>query len=155
VVSQSSGAQFTLPRSAHAPAPSQVFGFCDLFLLQVAGKHSVPATQWRQAPAPSQAPSVPQLAAGVALQRPWGSEPPAATLAQAPTKPGTLQAWQTPQDADPQQTPSVQLPLSQSVPAAHSAPSGFNLQSDPAQVAGAVQSASDVHDIVQAPPAQV
>jgi hypothetical protein len=137
------------------PAPSQVFGFCDFLLLHVAGRHTVPATQWRHAPAPSQAPSVPQVAAGVALQRPWGSAPPAATLVHAPTKPGTLQAWQLPQADDPQQTPSVQLPLLHSVPATHSAPSGFSLHSDPAQVAGGVQSESAVHDVVQAPAAQV
>ena len=92
MVSQSLGAQLAVPRSAQVPAPSQVLGFCDFFLmLQVAAWQGVPALQRRQAPAPSHAPSRPQLEAGAAVQPPCGSVAPTGRLAQAPTKPGTLQ----------------------------------------------------------------
>jgi hypothetical protein len=44
VVSQSLGAQLTLPRLTHAPAPSQVLGFCDFFFaMQLAGAQTVSA----------------------------------------------------------------------------------------------------------------
>jgi hypothetical protein len=151
-VLQSSGAQVTMPRAVQVPAPSQVFGFCDCFFaMHVAAAHGVPATQWRQAPAPSQAPSRPQLAAIEAVQRACGSAAPAATFEQVPRKPGTLQAVQLPQLDDEQQTPSTQLLLSQSEPAPQLAPSGFFRHTAPAQVAGATQSASELHELAHMP----
>ena len=153
VVSQSSGAHVTMPRSAQVPAPSQVFGFCDCFFARhVAGAQGVPATQFRQAPAPSQAPSRPQLAGAEGVQRACGSAAPAAMLLQLPRKPGTLQALQLVQLDDEQHTPSTQLPLSQSVPAPQLAPSGFFRHTAPAQVAGATQSASELHALAHMPP---
>ena len=152
---QSSGAQLTVPRLVHVPLPSQVFGFEDIFLaLQVAAAHTVPAIQERQAPAPLQLPSRPQLAAAAAVQRPCGSATPAATAAQLPRKPGTLQAWQAPQVAAAQQTASTQLPLSHSLPDVQPAPRALRRQMLPAQAAGAAQSASVVHEVAQAPERQ-
>jgi hypothetical protein len=58
-----------------------------------------------QAPAPLQAPVLPQVAP--VGQRPWGSELPLGTGAQVPL-PETLQDWQVEQLALLQQTPSVQ-----------------------------------------------
>jgi hypothetical protein len=151
-VSQSSGAQVTVPRFAHVPAPSQVFGFCEIFLaLQLAGAQAVPATQGRQAPAPLQLPSRPQLVAGVAVQREWGSGTPLAMAAQLPRKPGTLQAWQAPQEAAAQQTPSTQLLLSHSVPLEQPAPRALRRQMLPAQAAGGAQSAFVAQEVAQAP----
>jgi hypothetical protein len=62
-----------------------------------------------QAPEPLQAPVLPQVPP--AAQRAWGSAPLAATLAQVPGLPVTLQAWQVAQLAALQQTPSVQWPV--------------------------------------------
>jgi hypothetical protein len=154
LVSQLSGAQLLLPRAVQVPAPSQVFGFCDFLPLQVAGAHTVPAIQLRQAPAPLQLPSYPQLVGAVAVQRACGSVLPAATLEHAPRKPGTLQAWQVPQLAAPQQTPSTHQPLSHSVPDMQPAPSSFFRHTAPEQVDGGTQSLSSPQGAAQAPARQ-
>jgi hypothetical protein len=60
----------------------------------------------RQAPAPLQAPVLPQVP--FIAQRAWGSLTPLATAAQAPRLPATLQAMQVPQPLLAQQTPSTQ-----------------------------------------------
>ena len=75
-----------------------------------------------QAPATSQVPVFPQVPP--AAQRAWGSEIPLPTFAQVP-RPFRLQAWQVPQEAVVQQTPSTQLPLPHSWAAAQSAPLPF------------------------------
>jgi hypothetical protein len=62
-----------------------------------------------QAPAPSQAPVLPQVPP--LGQRTCGSAPFSTTLAQTPALPVTLQAWQVAQLAALQQTPSVQWPV--------------------------------------------
>jgi hypothetical protein len=56
-----------------------------------------------------QVPVLPQVP--LAEQRVWGSLTLAGTLAQAPTLPLTLQAWQVGQPFVPQQTPSMQKPV--------------------------------------------
>ncbi len=65
----------------------------------------------------------------------------------------TLQAWQAPQLALPQQTPSTQLPVMHSFPAEQLEPLAFRLQllGDPVpwQVNGTWQSPSAVHDVLQ------
>ena len=50
---------------------------------------------------------------------------PAGVLAQAPTLPPRLQAWQVPLQALLQQTPSTQLPLWHSLAAPQEAPADF------------------------------
>jgi hypothetical protein len=80
------------------------------------GVHVVPL-HFSQAPAAVHLPSVPQEPPAVAEQSPCGSVTPAPTARQTPSSlpelPGRLQAWQVPQLAVPQQTPSTQLPLVQ------------------------------------------
>jgi hypothetical protein len=76
-----------------------------------------------QAPAPLQVPVLPQVP--LAAQRACGSVTPVATLLQVPSLPAMLQARQVAQLALPQQTPSTQLPLLHSCPAAQVTPVAF------------------------------
>jgi len=75
-----------------------------------------------QAPPPSQAPVLPH--GGLAVQRACGSALPAPTLPQVPL-PLTLQDWQVGQLGLEQQTPSTQLPVPHSLPAAQLVPGAF------------------------------
>jgi hypothetical protein len=78
---------------------------------QLAPEHAVPSGYFWQPPAPSQRPFVPQAAARLSAQTPFGSTVPAATGAHVPGLPVTLQAWHDPHAALPQQTPSTQWPV--------------------------------------------
>jgi hypothetical protein len=82
---------------------------------QVPGAHVVPRTKLRQAPAPSQVPSRPQVdgsdAGQVAAVRGF---PPAGTNEQIPCAPAVLQDLHVSVQALLQQTPSTQNPLPQS-----------------------------------------
>ncbi len=78
----------------------------------------------------------------------------AAIGAQVPL-PLMLHAWQAPQLAAPQQTPSTQLPVLHWLPAVQATPLAFSVQllvlPLPWQVLGARQSASDAHgELLQA-----
>src|SRR5882672_3350531 len=86
---------------------------------QDAAWQAVPAAYTRQAPLPSQAPSVPQLAAPWSTQRPRASAPPAATLEQRPSVPESTHERQVPAHASSQQTPWAQKPETHSVASAH------------------------------------
>ena len=110
------------------PAPSQLPTGVDVDPLHDAAPQIVPAAIGRQAPFPSQVPLNPQGGAGA--QPPCGSIAPAATGLQAPALPVTLHDVHDAQLADEQQTPSTQLPLSHSDPAAQICPSRF-LPQDP------------------------
>jgi len=90
------------------PAPSQLPALVAVPAVHEGEPQLVPAAAERQAPAPLQVPSNPQ--GGAAAQPPCGSLVPAATGAQVPADPATLQAAQVPQLAVPQQTPSAQFP---------------------------------------------
>jgi hypothetical protein len=83
-----------------------------------------------------------------------GSTTPAATLEQVPKKPGTLQAVQSGQEAEPQHTPSRHVPDWHSPLAAQAAPSPFFWHTEPAQVKGATQSALVAHPSTHAAPRQ-
>jgi hypothetical protein len=78
-----------------------------------------------QAPAPLQVPVFPQ--GGAAVHCPVGAAVPAGYGAQLPI-PLMLQAWQVPQVAVPQQTPSRQLPLMHWLAAVQACPFGFSAQ---------------------------
>jgi hypothetical protein len=82
---------------------------------QAAARQGVLLLQRRQAPAPLQRPSLPQLLSGEGEQPPCGSLPPAGTLLQAPTDPATVQLRQVWPQAESQQTPSTQKPEVHSV----------------------------------------
>jgi hypothetical protein len=59
------------------------------------------------------------------MQVPCGSTAPAIMGEHAPALPATLQAWQLGQLAEPQHTPSTQLPLAHWPPAVQAAPFVF------------------------------
>jgi hypothetical protein len=67
-------------------------------------------------------PLVPQEAAPWSVQTPRGSTAPAGTFAHEPFDAARLHAWQAPHPADPQHTPSTQLPLEHSAPVVHAVP---------------------------------
>lgn len=106
------------------PLPSQAPTGVSVEPLQVARPQLVPLAARAQAPLPSQVPLVPHCGfCGFVAQPPCGSGLLNATGLQVPALPVRLQTWQLPQLADEQQTPSTQLPLSHSLPAAQSWPS--------------------------------
>jgi len=123
----------------HRPAPLQVLTVV-VDPVQVAAPQLVPALTLRQAPAPLQVPSNPQ--GGLAGQSWCGSALPAATGWHEPAAPPTLQAWQVPQAAAEQQTPSTQKPLAHWPPAEQLCPRRLTPHEPALQVAGATQSAS-------------
>ena len=98
------------------PAPSQLPAGVAVDPLHDAAPQIVPAGIGRHAPVPSHRPLKPQ--GGAEGQPPCGSIAPAGTGVQLPALPVTLQDRQVPQLADEQQTPSTQLLLSHSLPAA-------------------------------------
>jgi hypothetical protein len=100
-----------------------------------------------QAPAPLQAPVLPQ--GGFAGQRLSGSLLPSGTFAQLPAAAPTLQAWQSPHALVLQQTPLTQLlPVRHSLVAMQGWPSRFRLPQwlvFGSQMLGGRQSRSPVH----------
>jgi hypothetical protein len=115
--------------------------------------HTVPDAYLRQAPTPSQKPSVPQLGAPASVHWPSGSCP-AGTLVHEPTEPARLQARQVPVQAEAQQTPCAQVPDWQSGSATQAAPRGDLPQLPPVQTFGATQSVLLVQLVRQSPPPQ-
>jgi hypothetical protein len=112
VVPQTAPAHWYAPHDVVAPAlqvpaPSQVEAACSCAFEQLAARHWVPATHLRQAPAPSQVPSVPQLEAAEAVHSLRGLVPGSENL-HVPTLFVALQVWQVPLQAVSQQTPSTQ-----------------------------------------------
>jgi hypothetical protein len=93
-------------------------------VVQSPAMQTVPLAQRRQAPLPSQVPSVPQVEVSVMAQLFFGSAPPAPMNEHVPM-PFKLHAAQRPQSLDVQQTPSVHLPDKQSPPPWHCAPLAF------------------------------
>jgi hypothetical protein len=88
------------------PAPSHMCAKVSVELpepsAQVCAAHSVPAGQRRQAPFPSQKPSVPQVDAAVWVQPADG---PTGTGLQTPSEPTMAHDWQAPVHAELQQKP--------------------------------------------------
>jgi hypothetical protein len=117
VVPQAKGAQLE-GGWTQAPAPLQWPAGVSVDPLHEVVPQLVVTAALRQAPLPSHRPLKPQ--GGLAAQPPCGSISSAATGWQAPAMPATLQDWQLPHGPVEQQTPSTQLPLSHSVPPAHS-----------------------------------
>jgi hypothetical protein len=99
-----------------APLPSQRPANVSVEPLHPGLEQVTPATYFSQAPAPSQNPSVPQLAAPWSWQSLRGSVPTSAGM-QVPTAPGAAQVWQGPAQSVVQQNPSAQFPVVQSVAA--------------------------------------
>jgi hypothetical protein len=91
---------------------------------QLCGAQTVPPAQSRQAPVPSQTPSVPQLVVGLATHSAPGSVPTkmAAHTPSIPPVSAAAHATQVPPQAPLQQNPSTQLPLRQASATVHAAP---------------------------------
>jgi hypothetical protein len=98
----------------------------------------------RHAPAPSQTPSVPQLAWPWSAQRPCGSTAPSATLLHVPSVAESEHDWQVPLQFVSQQTPCAQKPVWHSMPSAHVLPRPLSPHEPFVHTAGGAQSASAV-----------
>ena len=137
------------------PAPSQVRAlvWVDIPVGQAGETQTVPAAYFWQAPAPSQKPFVPQVAAVWSLQVVCGSAPPAATLVQVPAVAGdALHDLQTPVQSLVQHTPWLQnRPAWHSVTLEQVRPAPFRPHDPFEQLAGDWQSASVVHAAEHAP----
>ena len=90
---------------------------------------------FRQAPA-AQRPSLPQLAAPWSTQLPEGSGLPVGTLVQVPSVVDSAQDWQAPPQAELQQTPCEQKPVTHSASLEHNAGGTFNPQEFETQLFG-------------------
>jgi hypothetical protein len=117
---------------------------------QASVPHNVPETASRQAPAPSQKPSVPQVEVVLGAHCARGSRP-AGTLVQAPALPPIAHDRQFPVQAVAQQTPCAQNPELHSVLAAQLAPRGLLPQLPLLQVLPPAQSASVVQVVLHCP----
>jgi hypothetical protein len=118
--------------------------------LHAAAPQLVVVGAFRHAPLPSHRPSNPQ--GGAAVQPPCGSMSSAITGRHMPAMPATLHDWQVPQLAVEQQTPSVQLPLSHSLPPAHSWPSRLSPHEPALQTLPGAQSPSAPQAALQVVP---
>jgi hypothetical protein len=99
--------------ATHAPAPLQVEALVWVLPLHDWARQTVPEAQSWHAPL-WHVPSVPQVAAAVAMHTPRGSAVPFVAVLQVPFTPpvrSAEQAWQAPVQATLQQTPSTQKPL--------------------------------------------
>ena len=110
--------------------------------LQAPPPHTVPAGYLRQPPAPSQVPSVAQLAGGWDRHMPRVSAPPAAIRLQRPGCVPAAHVRQAPAQASSQQTPSLQMPLAHWLASLHAWPRPLGPQLPPMQAgASPLQSA--------------
>ncbi len=146
---QANGSHGRVKPAWQVPVPSQRRVPLSVPPLQVAAAHMVPVRYLRQAPAPSQAPSVLHVDAPLSAHWPSGSSP-AGTVLQVPAVPGRAQDRQVPSQVVPQQVPCSQKPELHSPAAVHAEPSGFLPQLPFTQVLGAAQSASVAHVVRQA-----
>jgi hypothetical protein len=96
--------------ATHVPVPLQVDAVFTTAPLHPAARQTVPTACLRQAPAPSQEPSLPQVVAALASHSIRGSVPGSAAM-HVPTLPDCAHVWQVPPQALLQQTPSTQKPL--------------------------------------------
>ena len=104
----------------------------------------------RQAPAPLQVPSLPQVAAPASVHWFSGSAP-LGTLVQAPGVPASAQDRQVPVQAVPQQMPCSQKPELHSPAPPQAAPIGFRPQLLVLQTLGDAQSVAVEHVVLHAP----
>ena len=132
------------------PLPEQKGCAVKVLPEQIGVLHETAVLACWQAPAPLQAPVLPQVV--VTGHWPAGAVVPVVMNEQLPI-PLTLQAWQVPQGPVPQQTPSVQKPVRHWVPPVQAWPFGLRAQlllvPDPWQVSGATQSPSAVQVVLQ------
>ena len=141
--------------AAHAPAPSHRRAGVNVEPLQVAAAHTVLLTYLRQAPAPLQVPSLPQVdAAAIGHCDATRGAAPAAIGEHVPTLPASEHDTHVPVQAMLQQMLFTQFPDWQSVPTpdGHEPPIGILPQLMATQVLPVVQSAAEVVQVIlQAP----
>jgi len=130
------------------PVPLQVRAGAYVDPTQVAAAQTVPVAYSRQAPLPSQLPSVPQVDAPLSVHWFSGSAP-TATNEQVPAVPDSAHDRQVPVQLELQQTPCWQRPDAHSVPPAQVVPSGFFVHWPALQMLGAMQSALVVQVVKQ------
>jgi hypothetical protein len=140
-----------------APVPLQILGV-ERLPAHTLAPQPVPEAQSAQAPAPSQAPLVPQVEAAVAAHSSSGSAP-AAMGPQVPSVPlpflAAEQAWHVPPQATLQHTPSAQEPEAHCAPAVQAAPfESGGTQAVPTQTLLPAQSAEVAQLVLHAPEAQ-
>jgi len=126
------------------PVPLQVRAGVNVAPVQLAATQVVPLAYRRQAPPPSQLPSVPHVDEPLSAHWPSGSMP-AGTSTHVPAVAAIPHDRQLPEQAVRQQVPCSQKLLEHSAAAVHAAPFGFLPQLPPVQTLGATQSASAVH----------
>ena len=133
------------------PVPLQVRAGVKVEPVQLAATQALPLAYSRQAPPPSQNPSVPQPAAPLSAHWPRGSAP-AATSVQVPAVPARAQDRQAPRHPLAQQTPCSQKPEPHSVAAAQAVPAAFFLHVPPIQKLSVTHCALVVQVVGQVPP---
>jgi hypothetical protein len=117
---QEDGTQMTVAPGTQRPAPSHDCKPTTASPSHVPGLHIVPATCFRQPPAPSHLPSSPQSFASVATHAfSVRGFPPGSMPTQTPTESSAVQVMQAAVQAELQHTPSTQKPLAQSLAQAH------------------------------------
>jgi hypothetical protein len=132
------------------PVPLQVRAGVNVVPEHEAATQVVPVTYSRQAPAPLQVPSLPQLAAPASVHWLSGSWP-AATLVHVPSVPASAHDLHVAVQVVAQQMFCAQMPLAQSLFAVQAAPLGRFVQTPVEQMFGDAQSVSAPHDALQAP----
>jgi hypothetical protein len=120
-----------------------------LLVAHIAATHTAPAPYLRQAPEPSQLPSVPHVATPWSAHWFSGSWPAGTTL-HVPRLPACAHDWQVPPHAVAQHTPCAHTFDAQSTSAAHVAPFDFLPHTPPLQVFGLTHCVFDVHVARQA-----
>jgi hypothetical protein len=151
---QANGTHEMVTGATHAPVALQVDSGVNTLLSQCGAAQTVPGRWRRQAPAPSQVPSVPQVSGGWDAQLPRGSSAPAATCVQTPGAEGSAQLRQPPVQASAQQTPSMQKFDWQSPALPHGWPLGFLPQLPLLHTVPATQSSLLMQRLMQALSAQ-
>jgi hypothetical protein len=133
------------------PFPSQVRPEVNVELPvgQEGAAQEMPPAYFRQAPLPSQKPSVPQVVFPWSWQVPCGSAVPFGTLLQVPGAVVSAQDWQTPVQAVAQQTDCEQNVDEHSAPVTQACPGGLRPQEPLMQTAGEAQSELAVQEFLQ------
>jgi hypothetical protein len=135
--------------ATQSPVGLQVDSGVKTLLSQWAAAQTVPILYLRQAPAPSQRPSVPQDDAPVSPHVDRGSVAPAGTNVQRPIDDGSAQLRHAPPQASAQQTPSEQKLLAQSAATVHGWPGALGPQLPFTHEWPATQSSSLAHLLMQ------
>ena len=106
---------------------------CAASALKLGATHTVDPSAKAHCPKASHAPVVPQPIIPCGTHVRDGSIVPAPTCVHVPSAPATAQLWHCGHDAEPQQTPSTQLPLVHSSPTPQVLPVSFSTLAKPAR----------------------